>query len=429
MTTFVQLSLSEPAYELVILLNAISEDKLTVQEEKKKEEDESKGEQEAAEEEDLELTAAQGSDLGKLVANGEVYKLLSNSFFALQDKIMASSVEVIDAAFSIAFSLWNKVKDVKEANSLIKKWTSMLVTSPEDNTTLKFQLLTVLFNSLPTNHSHRFALFTTILNLARTTNNSALLNGQLDFVETWMDDWALPKQDKAQMYLVLSMVVEEQGKAKQKQQYLIEYLKCMSESKGDDRDATKPHAATAVIAAIKSFSAQPEEELYYDCGILLELSVVKDLALDVKYRNVFTLLRIFARDTVNEYLEFTSTAANKEFVAKLEMDHDAILQKLRTLTICNLGMDSQTIPYEVLQKALKVDTEEGVEAAVIDAVMSQRLDAKIDQKNKAIIVERTTQRAFQNEDWAALAQKLEKWNMNVGHTLSELQYMQNSGQG
>jgi hypothetical protein len=67
--------------------------------------------------------------------------------------------------------------------------------------------------------------------------------------------------------------------------------------------------------------------------------------------------------------------------------HDEVIRKLRTLTISSLGLASERISYADLAKKLSLADVNEVEGVVIDAVLSGRVDAKLDQEAQIVIIQ------------------------------------------
>jgi len=72
------------------------------------------------------------------------------------------------------------------------------------------------------------------------------------------------------------------------------------------------------------------------------------------------------------------------------------------------------------RKKLQLEDSFELESAVIEAVMSNRLQAKIDQDKEVVLIQRATARVFEDKDWEGLGGKLAEWDTKVSHVLANL---------
>lgn len=415
MATFVQLGEEDPGFDLALVLNNIN----NPQDKKVDVEDEGDDE-----EEDLEFKEAKESDLGKLVAAGKHEEVLNTGFFGSLDKIMAlDNADTIDTVFSLAFSLLHNLTE-EQVGNFIKKLCDLLSDTKTKDTlpVLKLNLLCVMFNLLEPTNTLRKNVFMVLSQFALDTNNAHACTGQLKHISNWTKQWQLNEAEEAELYLLVSKVCEQAGEAIVSQDYLVKYLNTISASTDTKiRESGKEHAQRAVVAAIKSFDVNPMEHPQYDCDRIRNIPAVSCLEKDKKYSATYALLHTFACDTVGEYLELVKK--HPKLCDELGLDHDMNLQKLRTLTVCSLGMEHESLSYDTLIGKLKVDSKDGVESVIIDAVMAGRVDAKIDQETEQVIIQRTTQRTFSKDDWKTIGEKLDGWKNNIHNVLSTLHHV------
>ncbi len=75
------------------------------------------------------------------------------------------------------------------------------------------------------------------------------------------------------------------------------------------------------------------------------------------------LFTIFVSGKLNQYLEFYE--AHKTFVTQAGMNHEKNIDKLRILTLMSLAENNKELPFDTLQKQLKIEADE-IESFVID---------------------------------------------------------------
>jgi len=115
---------------------------------------------------------------------------------------------------------------------------------------------------------------------------------------------------------------------------------------------------------------------------------------------------------------------NKDYINKLGLDNDELLKKLRSLTICTVGVETERVSYDALRTKLQVPDVYSVESCVIDAVQCGCVEAKLDESNQEVIISRTTKRSFDVDGWKQLAGQLAAWRKNVSTVLGTLHQIQ-----
>jgi hypothetical protein len=425
MALFVQLTEYEPAFDLVTVLNRLNGVKPAVEpkaapapkkEEDNKDDNKEGGEpaeEEVTQREDPQLYAARHSKLGRLVESEDFGSLLSTGFFPTVPKLMSSSPNDIDTAFALAFSLLPKLES-KTVDEVVPKFTKAL-TSDEKTPQLKLQLLSTLFNLLDGPSPLRHVILVAMLKLALSTKLTQIFAGQFSQIADWISQWELSSDDTTQLYKLIAQVTSDSSS---RQNFIYKYL----ESLGAKKDKTAAtYACETIVEAIR----------VQDLGkmdLLLRLPAVKALAKskDKKAAATGKLLDVFVNGYVKEFLAFQKSAP-KGLLKGYGLDSTECLSHMRTLTLCSLGEKSEEVPYKTLEEALAIAATKDetfadqVEAAVIDAVLTKKIDACIDQVNEVVLIRRTTKRVFKGkEDWANLAEKLEAWRGTVTETLNQL---------
>jgi len=218
----------------------------------------------------------------------------------------------------------------------------------------------------------------------------------------------------AELYDVVAEIAPED----KQQVYILEFLKHMEEGKGERNTHVKQFAAKACVSALKKY--QNSELPQYDCALLLNYKLVQELGQDATYAPLLELVNIFATKTIIEYSTFYSVPANAKCLADYGLSHEDNSQALRTLTLCSLGLEREELTYADLKKRLQIEDAFELESAVIEAVMSTRLQAKIDQDREVVVIQRATARVFEDKDWESLGTKLAEWDTRISHVLANL---------
>ena len=143
---------------------------------------------------------------------------------------------------------------------------------------------------------------------------------------------------------------------------------------------------------------------------------------------LYELLVIFQTGTLSDYQ--TSVASKQSVLQAHGLDADECLKHMRILSLCSLASnttttttsstDSNEIPYATVADALQIELSE-VEPWVILAVRSGLLQAKLDQLQSTILVERSVVRQFELPEWKALQRRLVAWKSQAQGVLQALE--------
>lgn len=132
---------------------------------------------------------------------------------------------------------------------------------------------------------------------------------------------------------------------------------------------------------------------------------MRQLEADPQHAGTFALLRIAAHGTIADFEAFRSKHA--DHLAKLGalrpsalrglpvarrlratgLDAAATSQRMRSLTLCSLGQQRREHTFAELEKALMVQGAEEVERCVVEAVMADLVEAKIDQAEQTVLIQ------------------------------------------
>uniref|UniRef100_A0A8C5VPR9 COP9 signalosome subunit 7B n=1 Tax=Microcebus murinus TaxID=30608 RepID=A0A8C5VPR9_MICMU len=151
---------------------------------------------------------------------------------------------------------------------------------------------------------------------------------------------------------------------------------------------TSGSALTALISQVL------EAPGVYVFGELLELANVQELVSLFHKRNPNFIL----------YLDFC--AANKESLPELST---AQQNKLKHLTIVSLASRMKCIPYSVLLKDLEMRNLRELEDLIIEAVYTDIIQGKLDQRNQLLEVDFCIGRDIRKKDINNIVKTLHEW--------------------
>ncbi|XP_054978464.1 COP9 signalosome complex subunit 7b isoform X1 [Sorex araneus] len=162
---------------------------------------------------------------------------------------------------------------------------------------------------------------------------------------------------------------------------------------------TSGSALTALISQVL------EAPGVYVFGELLELANVQELA-EGANAAYLQLLNLFAYGTYPDYIGGWGRAANKESLPALST---AQQNKLKHLTIVSLASRMKCIPYSVLLKDLEMRNLRELEDLIIEAVYTDIIQGKLDQRNQLLEVDFCIGRDIRKKDINNIVKTLHEW--------------------
>jgi len=128
------------------------------------------------------------------------------------------------------------------------------------------------------------------------------------------------------------------------------------------------------VAVIQQALASPNTFVF---GELLEVPNVKALA-EGENKNWYNTLTLFAYGTYTQY------KANTGDYAEL---NDALVKKLRQLSVVSIAAVEKSIPYSVLLSELSLENVRELEDLIIDCIYAGIIKGKLDQKEQRFQVD------------------------------------------
>lgn len=129
------------------------------------------------------------------------------------------------------------------------------------------------------------------------------------------------------------------------------------------------------------------------------------------HRPYLELLKIFAFGTFADY---------KSQMSELPSLTHLQQTKLRHLTLVSLATKSKCIPYPVLQEELDIPNVRELEDMIIEAIYSDILLGKLDQKNGQLEVDYAVGRDVRGTDVSAILTILDEWCATCDAVLSSI---------
>ncbi|XP_022134057.1 eukaryotic translation initiation factor 3 subunit M-like [Momordica charantia] len=316
----------------------------------------------------------------------------------------------LECVFTVICNLVTKAGSPDESLEMAKLISAKIVQQPTDKPALRLKILFNLYNLLENPYS-RFHVYMKALDLALKGKAPEHIIPSLKKIESFLREWNVGIIEQRELFLAIASVLKEsKSSANDYFKFLTKYLATFSGEDAYILSEAKEEAARAIVEFVKAPNM-------FRCD-LLDMPAVGQLEKDAKYSLVYQLLKIFLTQRLDAYLEFH--AANSTLLKSYGLVHEDCIAKMRLLSLVDLGSnDSARIPYALIKDALRINDDE-VELWVVKAITSKLIDCKMDQMNEVVIVSRSTERVFGQQQWETLRTRLATWRGNIANVIGTI---------
>lgn len=329
-------------------------------------------------------------------------ELLSQDF-----QLEGNPEQEVIAYFCSVCSLLSKV-DTENMASLITTFTTTLSSSTTDAPALRLKMLTHLHQTF---EKVKFDTFMALLDYSQRTNSLEEVFKAVQNLTSTVQAWGANTSQLRRLYKQVHSVLKNTKKRYDEFQVLSSYLETFNGAPEKDLEVAKDEAVRACVLAV----SLPE---VHQCDNVLEFSAVARLEKDAQHAPLISLLRVFAKDGVTEFLNFHQQ--NPSVLASLGLEHDVCLKKIRMLALSSLGCEKSVVPYSEVAETLQVEVNQ-VEFWVVATISAGYIDAKMDQIHHTVTFERAELRSFSNNQWLNIQSRLKIWKKNVSSLLQIIQ--------
>jgi len=288
----------------------------------------------------------------------------------------------------------------KSRNQFTPRIIGIVTEKVDDKKMTRLALLNTMYN-LDLDPAWRSSIFTALLEYALKSNQASLVDGISENIDERMKEWNSTSAQKRNIYDLIVSLLGDQNSA-EVYDIWMRYIASFEEDPKSFAES-KERVKSIIISVIKDPEILQTDRLF-------DLKAVQQLKNDPNYDIAYRLLHIFTLEGYKEYNEFYNQ--NTAFFSNEGLDHQKLSTKIRLLTLNSLASKHDAFSYDQLAKALEIDESE-VEMIVIDAIVSDIIDVRLDQSEKQIIVRRVESRVFNINQWETLNRKVEKWKENM----------------
>ncbi|KAJ6560455.1 hypothetical protein B0H19DRAFT_1147790 [Mycena capillaripes] len=297
------------------------------------------------------------------------------------------------------FSLYSP--ESAETNQFVAALIRTISSASSEQTSIKYRLLSNLFNAIPRKSPLRLAVYTALLDLATANEElDALQLARVD-VEKWLREWDISSEEKSTFLKTISDSYEKSGELVTAYEYSLAYVRSLP-----------PGAPTTEAAAVETIATALRLPFVFDFDPLFKL----DAVVAAKDHELFSLLHIFLNDGLPQFKSWTDSHPGA--LEKYKLESLQLERKIRLLTLASLGFKNigQDLPYSKVAEALQVEPSE-VEKWVIDVIRAGLLSGKLSQTSQSLHITRSTTRTFEREQWEALEKRLVAWKAGLAGVL------------
>lgn len=261
----------------------------------------------------------------------------------------------------------------------------------------RMKILGNLFNNLKPTSPSRFDAYIALLELAGRTGNIPAISGSFTQLDGWIAEWQVSLDQCLTLYETLYRITEKHNYSKESAGFLIKLLE--KQDGAESTDKAKSHAIKLIAMSL----ADPE---LFNMEKILQLKAVQN----IKSEKSFELFSVFQSGNLDQYKSWTE--ANPKIFEELGLNKEDMLQKIRLLSLAHLCAKAPVVEFSAIARTLGIDTDD-VEEWMIDVIRVGLVEAKVDQVNERVYVNRSKCTKFDREQWDELKSKLTAWQKNL----------------
>jgi len=261
---------------------------------------------------------------------------------------------------------------------------------------IKLRVLSNLFHGLMINSKDRYTVYIHLAKCSLQVKNLEYFPTSLSVIKKYFKTWQSTTEEIQVLYRLLFESLSQMGDSTNALKVVIELLGTFDK---DSASKSRDDAHKCIVYCINDPNI-----FVFDSLLLLE---------PIKYLEgelIHNLFTIFVSGKLNQYMEFYE--AHKTFVTQTGMSHEKNIDKLRILTLMTLAENNKELPFDLLQKQLKIEADE-IESFVIDAIRTKCIRCKIDHLAKTVTILSVSYRTFTKQHWQVLKGRLENWKENL----------------
>ncbi|XP_065578418.1 eukaryotic translation initiation factor 3 subunit M-like [Artemia franciscana] len=285
--------------------------------------------------------------------------------------------------------------DMNRGESLVKKFCKKLTREQSKKLEIScLKVLYLLYQGLQTQSTPRYEVYCELIPLAGRTGQIMSV-----FTDTPTLKKSFPRVTIDKLQHLYRLIHEALLKCKESEKAAKVIMELLGTYTPENASQAKEDAQRCIVSAL----ADPNTFLL---DPLLALPPVKVL----EGAPIHELLTIFVTDPLPTYLTFYNE--NKEFVDSLGLSHEENVRKMRLLTFMQMAEAKEELTFDEVQDQLQI-SEKDVHQFIIDVLKTKLVKARVNDKQKKILVSATMHRTFGKMQWAHLRGTLGSWETHL----------------
>ncbi|KAF9464796.1 hypothetical protein BDZ94DRAFT_1307517 [Collybia nuda] len=291
--------------------------------------------------------------------------------------------------------------ETPEAKQYLTSLLDTISSASSERPSIKYHILSNLFNAIPRTSPLRLAVYDTLLKIAVTNDDLEALRLSRTDVEKWLSEWDVSLEKKSEFLKSIVDAHEQSGQPAKAYEYSLSYVRSLP--------STSSFAQEAAIEVIATAIRLP---LIFDFDPLFKL----DAVVAAQSNELFTLLQVFLNNGLAEFKAWENS--HPDALEKYKLDRTQVERKIRLLTLASLAFThvGYDLPYSKIAEALQVDSA-NVEKWAIDVIRAGLVWGKLSQTTQSLHITRATARTFEKEQWEVLEKRLVAWKSGLAGVL------------
>ncbi|KAI9574292.1 hypothetical protein HD554DRAFT_2046049 [Boletus coccyginus] len=313
--------------------------------------------------------------------------------------------------YSHLFTLWQV--DSSETREHVTHLLNVISSSPSNGASVKYRVLSNLFNAAPRPSALRLPIFTTLFQVAAANGEFEVLALTKSDVQRWLNEWPVSDEDKYQFLKTIIDALTQAGKADTAYEYRTLLVHALPSSSPESRSA----AIDTIVAALRIPTV-------FDFDTLYNL----DPIIAVRDHELFPLIQIFLKNGLPEFREWVD--GHGAVLETYQLESSQLERKIRLLAFSSLAFDyiGRDLPYSTIASTLQIDVSQ-VEKWTIDVIRVGLISGKLSQATQNLHVYKSSARKFEREQWEALEKRLLAWKAGLASVIEIVAQAQQAGAG
>ncbi|KAJ8698776.1 hypothetical protein PTI98_005446 [Pleurotus ostreatus] len=289
----------------------------------------------------------------------------------------------------------------REATQHVSTLIETIVGASTDAPSIKYRIITNLFNIVDRRSPLRLTAYNALLDLAIQRDELSIVQPNKENIDRWLSEWDVSSEQKSQLLKKISDAYQQAGDPTTSYEYLLSYVRSIPPSSPD----SQPAAVEAIATALRLPST-------FDFDSLSKLEGV----VAAKDHEIYGLLQIFLGGGLSDYLSWE--ASHADVFEKYNLDKSQLTRKIRLLSLASMAFQhvGRDLPYAKISETIQVEPTE-VEKWAIDVIRVGLISGKLSQTTQTMHIIRSTPRTFENEQWQLLEKRLVAWKTGLASVL------------